>query len=82
MQLLHIVLHITLPNMYDCVGYSCDYFMMSGHTRFWSEILTNLQQESGDGRLVQKCCFYYKYSYSLIGAGMFSELFTSKMFTF
>ena len=41
-----------LPNMHDCVGCSCDYFMMSGHTRVWSEILTNLQQGLGDGRLV------------------------------
>ena len=38
--------------MHDCVGCSCDYFMMSGHTRVWSEILTNLQQGSGDERLV------------------------------
>jgi len=38
--------------VHDCVGCSCDYFMMSGHTRVWSEILTNLQQGSGDGRLV------------------------------
>ena len=48
---------LPISNMYDCVGCSCDYFMMSGHTRVWSEILTNLQQGSGGGRLVIKVLF-------------------------
>lgn len=50
--------------MHDCVGCSFDYFMMSGHTRVWSEILTNLQQGSGDRRLVMSfVCFYLCFRY-------------------